>query len=147
MNAKTVLKKYWGDFLPVNPLTIALRLDLAVLLNPISSDIKCEFIKEENKIVINTKENITRIDFCLAHSIGHFCLGHNSQQDIVQNFQKTSEGIEKEANNFALDLLIPKDLLKAYIVVKEITNINKLKEIFNVSENALKMQLKKIGYL
>lgn len=80
-----------------------------------------------------------RLNFTLAHEIGHILLDHLK---VPRNL-KTKEEIlnqEHEANEFAGQLLLPSNLL----ISCNYKSINAVAEYFNVSNSALLMRLSKI---
>ena len=69
------------------------------------------YFNSENKtIVINDNYPATRNLFTVAHEIGHYVLHEGTQNRFDQSHQYTPEELirEKEANNFAGELLMPK---------------------------------------
>lgn len=82
--------------------------------------------KIEGEIILNSNQHAERKRFTLAHEIGHFLhpLHHPdnsgrfncSDADIFKPFGRENiPNIEDEANDFASELLIPKDSLKSLI--------------------------------
>ncbi len=96
----------------------------------------------KSRIVVNKDDSPNRQRFTIAHELGHYIM----HQDYVKDESKynvllrvplrdkgyTSE--EQEANCFAANLLVPKELLEKY---KNIPNTIKA-SIFAVSEDVIK---------
>jgi len=126
-------------------------------------------VKDNNiKIWVNPLKNnlISRERFTIAHELGHLFL-HIAPENKNAIFKDTEETLKRnsywnikeyEANNFAAQLLMPKDLIlkegKAIIeLYKEQYNdlpyqedfIKMMAEKFNVSKLAMKYRLKNLG--
>ena len=122
------------------------------------------------KIKINLLQNDyePRRRFTIAHEIGHYCkhLSENKKQfiDTQKSMSRSSsywDLIESEANSFAAQLLMPKDLIisegiktiEAYkkefltdgIPVQEF--IERMARKFNVSSPAMEYRLKNMGII
>ena len=124
----------------------------------------------KTKIKINLLQNDyePRRRFTIAHEIGHYCkhLSENKKQfiDTQKSMSRSSsywDLIESEANSFAAQLLMPKNLIisegikiiEAYkkefftdeIPVQEF--IERMARKFNVSSPAMEYRLKNIGII
>ncbi len=141
--------------IPVRVVTLAkkeLKIDvqLAVLSPNISGVIKPSS-SEEGKFVIqiNRYDNEPRRRFTIAHEIGHFLL-HREKitgdgiADSVLYRSNLSDTIEREANLFAADLLMPQPKIIESIKDIDYKNgegIPELAEKFNVSLAAIRARL------
>lgn len=100
-------------------------------------------------ITINKKQVSQRQRFTMAHEFAHFCLHKdtaNSFEDITFfRAENSSDSIEKQANNFAAELLMPESLIRKNIK-NGITSVSSLSEIFGVSPLAMKFRLKSLGF-
>ena len=129
------------------------------------------FFKDEMPVVkINPYQNsyLPRKRFTLAHEIGHYCLhSMESKQgftDSVKTMSRTEsywDTRESEANNFAAQLLMPKELIiteskKCIDSYKRKTGKEKIEPclfteamatIFEVSSKAMEYRLKNIGII
>ncbi|QTV06746.1 ImmA/IrrE family metallo-endopeptidase [Faecalibacter bovis] len=112
--------------------------------------------KDKFTIGINKQGTDQRKNFTIAHELGHFVLHNNDMSNtFVDNifFRKKADGytskeekIEKEANYFAANILMPEHLVK-----KEIANLEndwfeddavaELAKKFNVSSSAMMYRL------
>jgi Zn-dependent peptidase ImmA (M78 family) len=157
---------------PVNLSEITRILDISVEhdLNLEEKDIIGEiaFAGEKAVIRINPFQNSykPRERFTLAHEIGHYCLHSSSSKDGFTDSRKTMsrsesywDKFESEANSFAAQLLMPKNLLIAE--GKKVINTYKIEEskaimpaklfieqmcgIFEVSNKAMEYRLKNLG--
>ncbi len=105
------------------------------------------------RIVLNQYHSLVRRRFTLAHEFAHFVL----HRDFLMQNNKITDGIlfrssnnfdqrETEANQFAADLLMPKDLFDD--AIKQGKNkIKDLADLFQVSYSAIKYRAYKLGYL
>lgn len=106
----------------------------------------------------------SRRRFTLAHELGHFCLHREANTSGFIDSQKTMsrtasywDQYESEANNFAAQLLMPKDLIieEGRLIIQEYSDdsisaklfIEKISEKFQVSNKAMEYRLKNIGIL
>lgn len=95
----------------------------------------------------NKDESLERQRFSLAHSIGHIALGHldvNFNFINDETFHDNSK-IEKEANYFAMSLLIPEFAIRSF--VKNNTNVREICKYFCVSPTTLKIRLKQLNLI
>ena len=116
-------------------------------------DISGYIEKRETKWVIgvNKYHSLQRQRFTLAHEFAHYVL--HRHRAITQRHEDLSlfrtnevDPIETEANDFAGELLIPKDQFKEYLR-KGINKIGDLSNKFNVSVSAIRYKAYKLGYL
>lgn len=130
-----------------------------------------EFNDEASGILVINDENITigvdknsgneRKRFTIAHELGHYVL-HNERSNMFVDkvfFRKKSDGytskeekIEREANYFAANILMPEKLI--FQAVSNLTcdlyedeTVSKLAKDFNVSSSAMLYRLINLGVL
>lgn len=144
---------------PVSVIKLASKLGIRVFRTNLPADIS-GFIKQDidGSIVIRVNKNHypTRRRFTIAHEIAHFILHKDSiGEGIVDRTvsdgcmyrSDTVSGIEEaQANHMAAEILMPKYKIVNLIKNEEIRTIKGLAEKFNVSEQAMKIRLKKLGY-
>lgn len=104
-------------------------------------------------IFINQYENELRKRFTIAHELGHFIkhrekymLSGSSTPGLIFFRDKTIDPIEKEANDFAVDLLMPRDVFIEKIK-SGCNTLEKLSEAFQLSTSAVKYRAYKLGLL
>lgn len=73
----------------------------------------------QNAILVNENESKQRQTFTIAHELGHFLLhreelGNIPDLLVVYRDGKSDNALEKEANHFAANLLVPDFLLNQY---------------------------------
>jgi Zn-dependent peptidase ImmA (M78 family) len=104
----------------------------------------CGMLVHSNKgsyIFINADQPYTRRRFSVAHEIGHYFLGHES--DVTQeNDQNRYE--EVQANRFASCLLMPDELF--HFVHKEQTSIKEMANWLRVSPISVAIRCTQLGY-
>lgn len=104
-------------------------------------------------ISVNSGEKGPRPRFTIAHEMGHYALGHLSQEqpafrDDVSSFSTgTFDVAERAANKFAMALLMPERVVKFAIVERKIASLAKLAELFSVSEVAMRARLVELDIL
>lgn len=85
--------------------------------------------------------------FCFAYMhLNLWCLSEQSMKFGRFSYKKATIN-EQIAMNFAFDIMIPKYGLDYYLLKEGISNVEKLSNIFNVSEMHLMIQLERIGWL
>lgn len=121
----------------------------------VPDDLCGEIEKTEEGIVIryNPMHHENRQRFTIAHELGHYVLGHlngNNKKfrDPLKNFNVTGfDWEEVEANNYAANLLMPKDKIDFLIFTKGISNIEQMASLLRVSPAAMTYRLKNLGYI
>lgn len=94
---------------------------------------------------VDRSEPSVRQRFTAAHELGHFVL-HRGQigSGLQDNYLLRAEGMsnsqEVEANQFAADLLMPRDLISEAIS-SGATDVSSLAKLFKVSEIAMSIRL------
>ncbi len=96
-------------------------------------------------IGVNSNHAVVRQRFTIAHELGHFLLGHELGEKIIDDVFDKPTDKEKEANNFAAEILMPKNLL-AQDILKKI-KIPELAKKYMVSEQAMSIRLLKTGLI
>jgi len=157
IDAKTVdiLADVFGDTekidVPINLSKVLekYKIDLEYGKFP-SNDISGAFDRSSNRIYISEDDVYHRQAFTLAHELGHIILHADKDKEIFYRYQtfnlEKENGVEEtEANWFAASLLMPKTIiLKFWILTKD---VNKLADIFGVSNSAMFYRLKHLGLL
>ncbi len=85
---------------------------------------------EDNVLAVNADHARTRQRFTIAHELGH----------LVLHADGTDDNSEREADQFASALLIPREMLRR--AVAETQDVHALRRRFNVSREALWIALK-----
>jgi Zn-dependent peptidase ImmA (M78 family) len=120
------------------------------------------YVESENGlkkyIILNNRYHVSRKRFVLAHLIGH-SIFHNFHglhyetipPDLLYTNTLKAElekkQMEIEANNFAIEILMPEKFLIREFRSRKILEYNKLANKYLVSEYVIKVRMKKIGLI
>ena len=117
------------------------RLGLEVEFKKLEDGHSGFFDQDSKTIFVNDYYPATRNLFTIAHEIGHYVLHEGTQNRFDQYHKYSSEELhrEREANNFAGELLMPKyKFIEVFNEVKG--NIKKIAERFGVSQSAVEVR-------
>jgi len=159
--ARAVLSKLGIKEPPVNILEIAEHFKAKVVFSEKFPDdvFGCLLPLKNGEfvIVVNVFTSDTRKIFTVAHEIGHLYLRHHIvldkfysqkrlQSSALAQLDNAKGKMERLANVFASELLMPKHLVKRYYGLLH-GDIDKLAEVFIVSKEAMEIRLKELGLL
>jgi len=138
----------------VDPLEIAQNEGIRVIpSNGLDVDGKIYKDKSGNVCIeYDSSVHPNRQRFTIAHELGHYFKGHLADKtlfrDSLQNFNLDNYDIyEVEANNFAADILMPKDKIDFLLYKEGITSIEEMAHLLRVSQTAMMYRLKNLGYI
>jgi Zn-dependent peptidase ImmA (M78 family) len=128
------------------------HLGIAMLLEPMKDEESGSLSKDKkgNWIMkVNSLHHPNRQRFTISHELGHFIKHraiHNTFKDSTFFRNNESNYIEVEANKFAAELLMPKQIFDTYIqnVSSKVEDIAKH---FQVSSMAVRIRAKELNYL
>ncbi|PIZ55628.1 hypothetical protein COY23_04550 [bacterium (Candidatus Torokbacteria) CG_4_10_14_0_2_um_filter_35_8] len=133
---------------------------------PEQEEVKINFIKMPDKlrdisgffdpkkkiIFVNTQDCPNRQTFTVAHEFGHYILKHNpNKYGVLPRWAGIlgSSPVEREANFFAANLLVPDEMLKKamdkYALDNSEVSIALLAKMFGVSREVIKIRIKELG--
>ena len=155
--AQKVLKTYNVDAPPIDIKAIAKAEGFKLYNQKLPQDVSgmIEKTKSQKNIYINSGHAPTRQRFSLAHELGHHFLHtidgeHKDNATLFRKENETTPEIDKEANRFASELLMPDKLIRKEIAFsgKEIDEIliGELSSTFEVSPIALTYRLQNLGF-
>jgi Zn-dependent peptidase ImmA (M78 family) len=104
-------------------------------------------LRNKKAIGINMHHHPVRQRFSLSHELGHYFLDHPDASEEIPD----EEGMDKrkiyeaEADEFAAELLMPRELLKS--ALKQNADFEMLQKHFQVSRHVAAIQLAKHGFL
>lgn len=145
-HAKSLLKKFAIKNVPVDPYIIAREMGISVMEDD------CEgytgmLLVVEGQALISVKSTIREYSkkrFTVGHEVGHFSIPEHitaeryffqcTDKDL-NNFDKKG-GEEAEANEFAGELLMPEDIFKERIRLKDLS-YNLLQDLIDEFETSL----------
>lgn len=162
--AQEILQATGFDSIPVRIDLIAQRLGLTVEASQLGDDVSGILVAsgETGTIGYSMLDASVRQRFTIAHELGHFVLHRRARElfidksytMIYRRDQESSTGelqIEREANQFAAAILMPK-----HHILEEITKyefdlgdevaLRSLADKFQVSTQAMSLRLAKLGF-
>lgn len=112
---------------------------------------------EKSLITANSNHHINRKRFSIGHELGHLYLSHKKELDVKEEekifFRNeiSSMGIDNdeiEANYFSACLLMPEEKIRENVQmdISFEENIEKLADLFKVSQAAMTLRLNFLGY-
>lgn len=145
----TVFKDESAFNLPIDIPKIAKTLDLSLKEgNFVSEEVLGAYDKASKTIYVSKSDTYERKVFTIAHEMGHFVLHSTKEKEtffrkdlILADKEEREE--EKEANCFAANILMPKGTLIRYLELTK--NIERLADLFGVSQSALLLRIKTLG--
>ena len=148
---------------PIDIEKLAEKLNIQIQHKRLEDDVSgFLLIKQPNAIVmLNEMHHKNRQRFTLAHEIGHYILHKNLDSLFIEkgltyfrskNYPIENYEIEKEANCFAAELLMPKKIISKLILEKSLdisheSDFSSLAKKLEVSERALAIRLMGLNYL
>ena len=110
------------------------------------------FDPDSKTIYVNQGDSPQRQAFTIAHELGHYKLAHQPNQFEVlmrfQNVEMRRNPIERQADEFAGNLLVPIKMLKKarkdYSLDDKETDIEILARLFGVSKDVIKIRLQRL---
>jgi len=154
--ARQVLNEFYGSgpvVLPVNVVEIANAHGIDVLRADFGKKFEESVFgyiaknKGSVRIYVNKKNAYVRRRFTIAHELGHYFLHHDNPNEFrymdLRSTKRTSE--ETEANRFAEELLMPEEELRQEYANLMFPTAERLSEIFQVSKQAMKYRLSRLG--
>lgn len=141
--ARSLLRELDIKTLPINPREIIKRLGIA--LHEVDAADRFDGcimrVEEAAAIVLNASiSSKERKSFTLAHELGHYKIPHHSKniqclREDIETFS-TAKVMEKEANEFAAELLMPEAIIQPLIEESEI-GFEAIKSLARQSETSL----------
>jgi len=98
-------------------------------------------------IFVNISHSENRIRFTIAHELGHIALGHCNYGASLFSLSNRSNTIEREADIFASELLMPSIHVKHLVFGCGWKDIDELSKLYGVSRQAMEIKMEEIGAL
>jgi Zn-dependent peptidase ImmA (M78 family) len=143
--ARNLLKKYGVRSVPVNVLELISKEapDFSIVYEENWPDRLSGLTNKRQKVIrINKRHHPLRQRFSLAHEMGHICLDHDLFLAGRIEEERVKGEIEKEADEFAGELLMPINIFKKAFSAN--SDLEGLAEKFEVSTSAVSVQLLKL---
>lgn len=118
----------------------------AIAKKPISGAIQ-KHPKWGYTILVNEADIAVRQRFTIAHELGHYFLHMNknvNENKIITSFRMDSSPIERQADTFAVNLLMPENLVREEHEHMVIPVSDSLAKIFNVSKQTMRIRLEEL---
>lgn len=132
---------------PIDLPRILKHLGLELIEKHLDNDISGILDIKNFKIYVEESHSQPRKNFTIAHELGHYCL----HQDVSDTFEdkiflrsNSIDLYESQANKFAAELLMPRDIFMK-IIKEDINTIEKISEYFNVSTLAVRVRAKQLN--
>lgn len=152
--ALEITKRYWNE-IPVRVFDLARELGLGPVAAPLPDHISgmIRRVGDRWECVYNQGHARVRQRFTVAHEIGHFIYHRDLlHQGVGDTLAYRAEGSELpnplitrehewQANNFAANLLVPSQWLRA-AQAAGITDVDELARNFNVSGTVMRIKLR-----
>ncbi|MCX8667098.1 ImmA/IrrE family metallo-endopeptidase [Acetobacteraceae bacterium B3987] len=140
--ARSILSELGYNHPPINPLDIAKKLgiDVSFVSFPQNPDVSGFYDPSERRIYVNAAEGTRRQSFTIAHELGHALLHQewaksNEYRVLMRDMEgDKNDPKEKEANTFAANLLVPRNMLLHFL---DKMSVKELADMFVVSEQML----------
>lgn len=146
--ARRLLSEFWDLTIPISPQAFADKLGIQIIQSE-NLGSKSGYLDAVNKLIyVNSCDCEERKRFTIAHELGHFCLGHGSslRDTTMANWYAVNPDHERQANQFAAELLMPAIAVKAMLEKRNEKDPVVLRQAFGVSSQALYYRLKELGY-
>lgn len=148
----------FADDVPVDPRVIAERMNIRVIeANFANTTLRgfegLSYIENNQRVIlINSEQPAARKRFTIAHELGHHVLGHTESGHMFRDKAPDMNPYgappqEREANSFAASLLMPPEVVHELVVELGNSELSYLAKCFQVSEQAMSIRLKTLGYL
>lgn len=151
--ASQILNQVWNNSIPVDPILIARKMGANVYSSK-SIGYEGDFFLHKGKptIVYRPSSSSFHDRFVIAHELGHFVFAHSSKKrgtcDTLANFVlENSNPAEREANRFAVELLMPESVVYFAVCEAGLITVKDLADYFDVSTRSVRIRLKTIGLL
>ena len=136
--------------LPIDLEKLVKKLGIRLKEESLDDDISGELYRDQKDgswvIVVNSNQTEARKRFTIAHELGHYVL-HRNESDVFEDeifFRSDEKDLsEYQADNFAAELLMPKELFTGALNEKGCT-IETLAKKFGVSYVATRIRLSNI---
>ena len=122
--AKSILKHFWDRTIPIDVNALkgfAAHMRVNVVAHVRHDDFCGEYLPAvpprggPPHIFYNVRKPAARQSFAIAHCLGHHVLGHGRRPRETGYSAHTPDQRERDANAFAVELLMPDEAVRAYI--------------------------------
>lgn len=152
VSADMILNQLWDRSIPVNIERIIHLLSIDMIKvrdNSLKGSGYADLQNGRRIIAINASECNERQRFTMAHELGHHALMHSLPRDRDEVASYGIDYFEIEANNFAAEILMPREYITADIdrfSSNGQIDVPSLAKRYNVSYDAMYFRLKNLGH-
>lgn len=147
--AEGILKTHWDQSVPVNLAHIARGMGVAMALASTGGACALLEISRENKarITIDASHPFMHQRYGVAHALGHLALHHlrpGMRRDIQVSDSyhvNYAQRMDSEANDFALRLLVPTEVLRFTLEGGHASSLEELAHLFEVPPILIKQRM------
>ena len=147
--AEGILKLHWDQSVPVNLAHIAKAMRLVVALGELPDGCAQLEISLQRKarVLLDRRHPLERQRYGVAHALGHLALHHlrpGMQHRIFVSDHyhvDVEQRIDSEANDFALRLLIPEQVLRFSLDSAQARSLDELAHLFEVAPILIKQRM------
>lgn len=122
-------------------------LGYTVMLEPLEGGLSAVADHDNKILMVNKNEVPNRRRFSVAHEMAHYFLGHSKQMldTVDQPYADLLQGLEREANSFAAELLMPSEAFS--LTFRQGATPDQLAEKFGVSKDAVWVRITELKLL
>ncbi|MBC3932624.1 ImmA/IrrE family metallo-endopeptidase [Undibacterium curvum] len=118
-----VRKRIELGYTRIDPVRIAENADVPVMFQPLNKLLGAYLNEGRPGIMVNINRGPGLVHMTCAHELGHFFLGHQPQTDLLVEYGDLANIVERQADQFAFSLLLPRWLVKEIMSRKEWTSL------------------------
>ena len=146
---KAYLDQYWNNRYPIDPVAIATAAGISVYgrgnIESYPYSGRCVWRDDVAYIEYNLEEVLPRQRHVVAHELGHVALMHKNVTPDMGAFYDGKDILEKQANMFADELLVPGDVLIRILRNGTTSDARELSVIFGVSVKLMEARIAAVG--
>jgi Zn-dependent peptidase ImmA (M78 family) len=113
-----VRKRIEQGYTRIDPVRVAESADVPVMFQPLQKLLGAYLNEGRPGIMVNINRGPGLIHMTCAHELGHYFLDHRPQTDLLIEYGDNANIVERQADQFAFSLLLPRWLLKVIMTRK-----------------------------
>lgn len=142
--ARRILGRYWDKALPVNPSAILYAMGVRIVYDPNLSASGCLDLQDDGRPVIriSPRDSFMRQRFTLFYELGRYVFEHGP---VALDSSRNHASGEVMANQFAAEMILPSEAV--FLYANGDYSLVRMAQLFNVSEQAMRIRLERLGIL